>query len=148
MTTRVSLILSPRVSVQVFAQPLIASGDFKDYKEFNRPRSFDFDIYGKEKGTITRDDATGRYTVDPDGIGGAPAFSFADRDFNQRSLRGNAVLRWEYRPGSSLFVVWSQGRLQDDRHLGNFAPGRDYRDLFSARPDNTLLVKASYWLSF
>jgi hypothetical protein len=68
--------------------------------------------------------------------------------FNEKEFHSNMVLRWEYRPGSSIFVVWSQGRLQDDRNLGNFAPGRDYRDLFSARPDNTLLIKASYWLSF
>jgi hypothetical protein len=58
------------------------------------------------------------------------------------------VVRWEYRPGSALFLVWSQGRDQDDRHLGTFAPVRDYRDLFAARPDNTLLLKASYWFSF
>ncbi|HEX6575539.1 MAG TPA: hypothetical protein VF042_11265, partial [Gemmatimonadaceae bacterium] len=67
--------------------------------------------------------------------------------FNQKEFHSNMVLRWEYRPGSSLFVVWSQGRLQDDRNLGNFEAARDYKDLFRARPDNVFLIKASYWLS-
>ena len=68
--------------------------------------------------------------------------------FNEKQYRSNMVVRWEYKPGSSIFLVWSQGRDQGDRNLGNFAPGRDYGDLFSARPDNTLLLKASYWFSF
>ena len=57
------------------------------------------------------------------------------------------MVRWEYRPGSSIFVVWQQGREQYDRNYGQFAARRDYRDLFRAHPDNTLLIKASYWLS-
>jgi len=68
--------------------------------------------------------------------------------FNEKQFHSNMVVRWEYRPGSALFLVWSQGRDQDDRNLGTFAPVRDYRDLFAARPDNTLLLKASYWFSF
>ncbi len=145
MQTRVDWTFTPRLSLQVFAQPLIASGDFKDYKEFNRPRSFDFDIYGKEKGTITRDDATGRYTVDPDGTGGAPAFSFADRDFNQRSLRGNAVLRWEYRPGSALFLVWQQSRFGSIGD-GEFDFNRDFDALINTQPQNVFVIKATWWI--
>ena len=57
------------------------------------------------------------------------------------------MVRWEYRPGSTMFVVWSQGREQYDRNAGTFAPARDLGDLFAARPDNTLLLKASYWFS-
>ena len=68
-----------------------------------------------------------------------------DRDFTVRSLRGNAVLRWEYRPGSALFVAWQQSRGANDAadafHLGDAA-----RDLLRARPDNVFVVKLSYWL--
>jgi hypothetical protein len=56
------------------------------------------------------------------------------------------VARWEYRPGSTLFVVWTQSRVQDELDVGTFAARRDYGNLFSARPDNVFLVKASYWL--
>ena len=145
MVTRVDWTFTPKISLQVFAQPLIASGDFKDYKEFNRPRSFAFDIYGQDKGTITRDDATRRYTVDPDGIGGAPTFSFNDRDFNQRSLRGNAVLRWEYRPGSTLFFVWQQSRFGSIGQ-GEFDFGRDAEALFDTQPLNVFVIKGTWWI--
>src|SRR5688572_3750740 len=107
METRVDWTFTPRLSLQVFAQPLISSGDFLDFKEFARPRQYNFDVYGRDIGTIARDDAARSYTVDPDGlVGTSPPFTFDDPDFNQRFLRGNAVLRWEYRPGSVLFLVW------------------------------------------
>jgi hypothetical protein len=139
MVTRVDWTFTPKLSLQLFAQPLIASGDFKDYKEFDRPRAFDFDIYGKDIGTITRNASDGRYTVDPDGTGAAPAFSFGDRDFNQRSLRGNAVVRWEYRPGSALFFVWQQSRFGFDPtgefNFGNNF-GTDIRQSSFGKPTN------------
>jgi len=69
-----------------------------------------------------------------------------DLDFNLRSLRGNAVLRWEYRPGSTLYVAWQQMR-QGIAPFGDFAFGRDRAALFATRPDNILVVKASYWLN-
>ena len=56
------------------------------------------------------------------------------------------LARWEYRPGSTLFLVWTQGRDQSDRDVGTFDASRDYRNLFAARPDNVFLVKAAYWL--
>jgi hypothetical protein len=145
MVTRVDWTFTPKLSLQVFAQPLIASGDFKDYKEFDRPRSFAFQIYGKDKGTITRDDATDRYTVDPDGPGDAPSFSFNERDFNRRSLRGNAVLRWEYRPGSALFLVWQQSRFGSIPD-GEFDFGRDADALVNTQPQNVFVIKGTWWI--
>ena len=67
--------------------------------------------------------------------------------FNVKQFNSNAVLRWEYRPASTLFLVWQQGRSQDAINPGVFVPGRDVNDLFSARPLNTLLLKFSYWLN-
>jgi hypothetical protein len=145
MVTRVDWTFTPKLSLQVFAQPLIASGDFKDYKEFDRPRSFAFQIYGKDKGTITRDDATDQYTVDPDGPGDAPSFSFNERDFNRRSLRGNAVLRWEYRPGSALFLVWQQSRFGSIPD-GEFDFGRDADALVNTQPQNVFVIKGTWWI--
>ena len=58
------------------------------------------------------------------------------------------MARWEYRPGSTVFLVWTQARDQDDRNPGTFVPTRDLTDLFAARPDNTFLIKASYWINF
>ena len=145
MVTRVDWTFTPRLSLQLFAQPLIASADFNNYKEFDRPRSFDFNVYGRDAGTISRDDATGRYTVDPDGLGAAPSFSFADRDFNRRSLRGNAVVRWEYRPGSALFFVWQQSRFGSIPR-GGFDFGRDFDALWNTQPENVFVVKGTWWI--
>ena len=145
MVTRVDWTFTPKLSLQLFAQPLIASADFIDYKEFARPRAFEFEIYGKDAGTISRDDATGRYTVDPDGAGSAPAFSFSDRDFNRRSLRGNAVLRWEYRPGSALFFVWQQSRFGSVPQ-GEFDFGNDFGALWDVQPVNVFVIKGTWWI--
>ena len=72
---------------------------------------------------------------------------FDDPAFNVKQFRSNAVLRWEYRPGSTLFVVWSQGRDAETSD-GAFRLGRDARDLFRTAPENVLLVKWSRWLTF
>ena len=145
MVTRVDWTFTPKLSLQVFAQPLLASGDFIDYKEFATPRTFDFEIYGKDVGTITRDDATGQYTVDPDGPSAAPSFTFSDRDFNRRSLRGNAVLRWEYRPGSALFFVWQQSRF-GSIPSGEFDFGNDFGELWRVQPQNIFVIKGTWWI--
>ncbi|HUQ19804.1 MAG TPA: DUF5916 domain-containing protein [Gemmatimonadaceae bacterium] len=145
MVTRVDWTFTPTLSLQLFAQPLIAAGDFIDYKEFALPRNFKFNVYGRDAGTIVRNDATDRYTVDPDGSGAAAPFSFGDRDFNQRSLRGNAVLRWEYRPGSALFFVWQQSR-SGSIGSGEFDFGRDTGALFDTQPENVFVVKATWWI--
>jgi hypothetical protein len=86
------------------------------------------------------------YTVDPDGAGAAAPFSIDNPDFSVRSLRGNAVFRWEYRPGSTLFLVWTQSRSSSDAS-GEFDLGRDSRALTATRPDNIFLVKMNWWLA-
>jgi hypothetical protein len=73
-------------------------------------------------------------------------------DFNFKQFRSNAVLRWEYRPGSTLFVVWSQGR-EHYAADGSFRPGRDFGRLFGMDNDidvpatNVLMIKLNYWLN-
>ncbi len=143
LTTRVDWTFSPTLSLQVFVQPLLASGDFKEFKEFARPREFNFEMYGRDIGTIDSSTA-GVYTVDPDGTG-TRNFTIDNPDFNSRFLRGNAVLRWEYRPGSALFVVWQQSRF-GSIPSGEFEFGRDFDNLWAARPENVFVVKGTYWI--
>ncbi len=84
---------------------------------------------------------TRRFDFDRDGVADA---STSDRSFNVRSLIGNAVLRWEYRPGSTLFVVWQ--RQQRSRvGLGNFDFRRDADALLAADADNVFILKLNYW---
>jgi len=145
MTTRVGVIVTPTVSVQVYAQPLLAIGDYRDFKELARPRTFDFLHYGTAGSTIAYDPVTRLYAVDPDATGAAPAFTFSDPDFNFKSLRLNAVFRWELKPGSALYAVWTRQQV-DDSNPGVFVPGRDAHALLAARGDDVLLVKLAYWL--
>jgi hypothetical protein len=144
MDTRIEWTFTPLLSLQVYAQPFVSAGRFSRFKEFAAPRTYDFAVYGKDQGTIDRS-ASGVYTVDPDAAGLAPAFQFGDPNFNVRNLRGNAVLRWEYRPGSALFVVWQQERSGFEP-IGDFSAGRDVGDIFRTVPTNVFLIKATYWL--
>jgi hypothetical protein len=145
MQTRASVVLSPRMSFQFFMQPLIAVGDYSEFKEFARPRTYDFRHYGTAGSTLSYDAALQQYLADPDGGGAAPSFTFTDPDFNLKSLRANAVFRWEVKPGSNLYAVW-QRQAVDVAHPGEFRFGRDAGALFSAPGDDVFLVKMAYWL--
>jgi hypothetical protein len=153
VTTRANVTFTPELSLELFLQPFMSSGDYRALKELRAPRTFDFLEYGRDTGTISRE-SDGRYRIDPVG-NGARTFYVSDRDFNFQSLLGNAVLRWEWRPGSAVFLVWQQGRSQrlttapgeaEGTH-GNFELGRDTRELFRANPENTLMIKVAYWLN-
>lgn len=123
ITARANWTATPRLSLQVYAQPFISSGDFANWRQLTAPSAREY---------------AARWS--PYGNGTNPT------GFNFRQFNSNAVLRWEYRPGSTLFFVWQQGRASNDVN-GDFRVARDYRDLFRAHPDNTLLIKASYWFN-
>jgi hypothetical protein len=145
MSTRISWTFTPKLSLQVYVQPLLATGRYSHFKELARPASFEFNEYGQRGSTLTEEG--GAYTVDPDGSDGpAEPFTFGNPDFNFKSLRGNAVLRWEYRPGSTLFFVWTQQRT-DFADPGEFNFTRDLQSLLTAAADNIFLVKLTYWLN-
>jgi hypothetical protein len=140
-TLRLNWTFTPKLTLQLYLQPFLAVGQYNEFKELARPRSFDYNIYGEGSSTISFSDDN--YYVDPDGPGPAPEFSFSNPDFNYKSLRGTIVLRWEYTPGSRLYFVWTQNRA-DFANPGNFNLGRDLGDLFSAPGDNIFMIKISY----
>ena len=145
MIARVDWTFTPKLSLQLFLQPLISAGDFTQLKEFAQPRTYDFAVYGEDKGTIT-ETADGSAVIDP-GDGGA-AFTIPEQNFTIRSLRANAVLRWEWRPGSTLFFVWQQNRQSDDAS-GDLDLGQDVGAVLTGGASrNVVAVKASYWLSW
>ena len=123
VTARANVTLTPALSVQLYAQPFVATGAWADWRELANP------------GAAAYADRFAPY-----GSGAVPT------GFNSKQFNSNAVVRWEYRPGSTFFLVWQQGR-SDGRDPGTFDSGRDLRSLFYSRPDNTLLVKASYWFN-
>ncbi|MFN0181349.1 MAG: DUF5916 domain-containing protein [Gemmatimonadales bacterium] len=146
VTTRVNVVMTPHLSLQLFAQPFVATGDYDGFRELAKPRSFQFNRYGSAGSTIGYDEASLVYTADPDGPGPGLPFTFGNPDFRVRSLRSNLVVRWEYRPGSTLFLVWNQSRAfsaADPR----FRAFRELGDIFGDDQQNVFLVKGSYYFS-
>lgn len=119
LTTRASLIFSRDLSLEFYLQPFISSGDYRNFKELARPKSFEF---------------------------AAHAAPEDNPDFRQRSLHSNAVLRWEYRPGSTLFLVWSQAR-DHETEVPRFRPWGDLGSSFTDEGSNIFLLKLNYWLN-
>lgn len=157
LETRLNVTFTPTLTLQVYAQPLISSGDYGDLGELRAPGTFRFSTYGQDIGTSVRQ-ADGTYLIDPDGPGAAAEFTVTDRSFNLRSLLGNAVLRWEWSPGSTLFLVWQQSRVGRVRasefdemgalDVGTFDLGYDTREMLGLDSDNIFLLKVNYWLNF
>lgn len=153
MQARVDWTFSPDLSLQLFAQPLLSSGDYLTYKQLAESQTFDFNEFAPGSATSVGGDILCSATVcEVDGVqhvdfddDGIADYSFSDRDFNVRSLIGNAVLRWEYRSGSTIFFVWQ--RSQSGRvGVGDFDFGRDLDALFGAPAVNRFIVKVNYWL--
>jgi hypothetical protein len=150
LDTRMNITFSPTLTFELFAQPFISSVHFNRFKEFVAPRQQAVRVFGEDVGTVTPTFVDGRissYAIDPDGNGPAPVMNQANPDFNTRSLRGNAVVRWEYRPGSTLFLVWTRTSSNLAQRVGNFDFGRDAEALLNADSDNIFLVKVNFWLN-
>jgi hypothetical protein len=150
-TTRVAWTLSPQLSFQLYAQPFASSGKFQNFKELKTPRTREYIVYGRTGAstitpTIDADSRRTEYQADPDGSGPAPVLTISNPDFSVQSLRGNAVVRWEYRPGSALFFVWQQQRSGFQQYDGEFRTGHALREIFT-QPTNVFLVKATYWFA-
>jgi hypothetical protein len=151
MDTRVNMTFTPNLTLEMFAQPFLASGKYTRFKEFAEVKSRHMNEFGRDNGSTvqTNTDANGAitgYTIDPDGpLGISPSFDIANPDFNLRALRGTGVLRWEYRPGSTLYFVWTQERDGFDQ-FGDFNFNRDRSALFRDRPTNIFQIKGTYWI--
>lgn len=140
---RVDWTFTPRLSLQVFLQPLVSVGSYNRFEELRQPGTYTFNLYGENGSTIAY--AGGDYTVDPDGPGGPAApFVLANPDFNYKSLRANVVLRWEYRPGSAFYAVWTQSRV-NPLDPGQFNLWHDVRNILSGPADNVFMLKLTYW---
>ena len=127
VTLRFNYTMSPNLSLQLYAQPFVSSGDYAGFKQLANGRSLD---YAQRYAPYAYDTAAN-----------------GDPDFNVKSFRTTNVLRWEYKPGSTLFVVWQQAR-ENDAVPGGFRFGRDVHDIFGVAPKNVFLVKLAYWLNY
>ena len=115
-SVRLNWIFQPTLSLQSYISPYLSSVRYRDFKTLDRARSYDFTPY--------------HYTGDP--------------DFISASLKGNTVLRWEYRPGSAFYAVWTTKRSEFEDGASQFTPGSTFGDVLLDRPENVFLVKLSY----
>lgn len=128
LTWRGNYTFTPDLTLQVYAQPFLSRGTYRDVRELADPRA---EAYA---------DRYRRY--------GDSAVTGNPGGFNVKQFRSNVVLRWEYLPGSTLFLVWTQGRGDFAPTEGNRSLAGDFGELFGLRADNTFLLKASYWLNW
>ena len=123
LSFRLDYTASTTLTLQAYASPFVSKGHYSRVRELVSPRAEQYDDrYAAYSGT-------------------------SPGDFNFKQFNSNLVMRWEYRPGSTLFVVWSQGRDDFEPTVGTRSFRGDFGRLFNAYPRNTFLIKASYWLS-
>jgi hypothetical protein len=128
VTGRVDYTLSTVITLQLYGQPFVSKGTFSNVRELADPSAAAYEDRYKPYADTS-------VTNHPGG-------------FNYKQFNSTVVLRWEYRPGSTLFLVWTQGRQDVVGLEGSRSPGGDFRDLFDVHPNNTFLVKASYWINW
>jgi hypothetical protein len=145
MSVRMDLILTPELTIQFWGQPFIASGKYDEFKYITDPHADKFAdrFRSYASNEISYDEANRYYQVNEAGSG--LSYGFDDPDFNVKEFLSNLVFRWEYRPGSFLYLVWSQTRSGHDP-WGHFKFGEDFLDMWDAHPTNVVMLKLSYRL--
>lgn len=136
---RIDFPVTPRFSMEAYFQPFIAVGDYSGFKEYKRPESNDFLVYGEAGSTIDEN-----FRIDPTGGTDEDAFSLYNPDFNYKALVGTLVLRWEFSPGSTMFFVWTHNGA-DFENQGTFDFSHDLKKLLSTETDDVIALKLSYW---
>ncbi len=143
MSVRLDLIISPELTIQYWGQPFIATGDYFDFKYITDSKAANltdrFHIYSPDE--ITYNESEDRYMISESGSG--LNYDFENPDFNIKEFLSNLVFRWEYRPGSFIYLVWSQSRSGSDSY-GQLNLGEDFYDIWEIHPRNTILLKVSY----
>ncbi len=148
LTCRVDLCVTPDLTIQYYAQPFVSTGRYRDFKRITDPRA---DAYRDRSLLLTDDQITyavedNLYQVDEIGDDRVD-YDFYNPDFDFLDFNSNLVVRWEYHPGSLIYLVWSQARSGHELQTYGFEIDRRLVDVFGTHPQNVFLVKISRWLS-
>jgi hypothetical protein len=144
---RVNYTITPELTIEYYGQPFVSAGKYSNYKVITDSKADEYTdrFHVFEPTEISYDQPANLYSIDENSDGIAD-YSFGNPDFNFRQFRSNLVVRWEYLPGSVLYLVWSQGRTSS-ASSGIFSYGSDMKDLFDIVPHNIFLLKFSYWFA-
>lgn len=148
MDIRLEVSITPELSIQYWGQPFLFSGDYKNYKKVSDPMTEHWqDQYTPyTENELSYDASDNMYNIDENGDG-ITDYSFENPDFSFYEFRSNLVVRWEYIPGSTAYLVWSQGRTGDHPD-GRFSLSENVNKLMDVSPRNIFLLKVSYRFSF
>jgi hypothetical protein len=146
LTLRVNLAITPDLTVQYYGSPFVATGRYDALRKATDTLATQYEArfhrYGP--GEIAYSEPANSYDVTE--AGGGPSYSFPNPDFSFRQFRSNLVARWEFKPGSSVYVVWSQGRTSQEPYWEDTFQS-NWQALWDMPADNVFLVKLSYWFS-
>ncbi|MFC1563739.1 DUF5916 domain-containing protein [candidate division KSB1 bacterium] len=146
-TMRVDYSITPNLSIQYYGQPFVSAGKYTDFKKVTSSRADKYEnrIHEFSTAEISYDSENKIYSIN-ELISGSSSYSFGNPNFNFRQFRSNLVIRWEYIPGSTMFIVWSQERTKGGS-LGDFSFRDDMDDLFNVHPNNVFLIKINRWFA-
>ncbi len=139
---RINFSITPTLTLQYWGQPFISAGKYSEFKKITDPHAEKFTdrFHTFSPDEIAFDESTLMYNVtDEDGL----SYSFYNPDFNFKEFKSNLVARWEFIPGSVIYIVWSQGR-SGYHPTGIFDIRQDVSDMFDIHPDDIFLIKISY----
>jgi len=145
MSFRVNYTINPNLTIQYWGQPFISRGRYSNFKQVTDPMAKDFEdrITSYTGGQVLLDEVEGQYFIDED-MNGVPEFEFANPDFSTIQFRSNLVLRWEYIPGSEIFLVWSQDISQTGNPQEGLLKSLGDHVFGGEKPMNIFLLKATY----
>jgi hypothetical protein len=132
--------LTPDLSIELYAEPFAATGEYYRHGELLEPGESALLFYGEDGTTATRGEDGSLHVTTPGG-----AFTLGNRDYDFRSFRSNAVVRWEWRPGSTAYLVWQQNRAGVSPNVRSVGPG-SLADPFDFAADDVVMLKVSYWI--
>jgi len=143
LTFRADLSLTPELTIQYYGSPFISIGKYSGFKKVVNPLDHNYE----NRYTVMEPQKNGTtYSFDDDNNGTAD-FSFTDPDFNFQQFKSNLVLRWEYRAGSTLYLVWAQDRTAFEQ-AGPFDFKKGYKNMADIFPKNIFMIKFNYWFSY
>jgi hypothetical protein len=148
LSLRVNVSLTPELSIQYYAQPFIFAGEYNDYKRITDPRATEFTdrFHTFSRNEISYNEEWNAYFID-ENQDDSGDYGFYKPDFHYLQYRSNMVLRWEYKTGSSLYLVWSQGRTHYDEN-GEMQFDQYVNELWETHPRNDFMLKISYLIVF
>ncbi len=147
-TLRLDFTLTPNLSIQFYGSPFVTAGHFYNFKRVINPKADEWDNRYQEfvNGETTYDAENEVYYIDSD-MDGATNYTVDNNDFNYKAFNSNLVVRWEYRPGSTFYLVWSNGLSEYISYEGEMNFGSDVRNMMKLDAENILLLKFSYLLN-